>query len=118
MSQLFKYFFTGTGAIRRQGLISSSGKRGTTGASDVTILCSPMTSVTDDEVRRQVRVPVLNTPTEIRQIFAGSSVAVTVRKGDLFVLGSRVFPIRSVENWPFQDPDEHLLRLVIEVVDK
>jgi hypothetical protein len=113
----FKYFFTGTGAIKRQGIISA-GKRGTSTGTQVTVLCSPMTSVTDDEVRRQVRVPVLDTPTEIKQVFLGSSALVTVRKGDFFVLGTRVFPIRSVEHWPLQNPNEHLMRLVVEVVDK
>lgn len=82
------------------------------------VICSPMTSVTDDEVRRQVRVPILDTPTEIKQVFMGSSGQVTVRKGDFFVLGGRTFPIRSVENWEQISPAEHLKRLVIEVVDK
>lgn len=117
MTQTFKYFFTGTAAIRGAGIISG-GKRGTSGAYDATILCSPMTSVTDDEVRRQVKVPVLETPMEIKQVFAGSSGHVEVRKGDGFVLGGRIFPIRSVERWPLFDPEEELLRLIIEVVDK
>lgn len=117
MEPTFKYFFTGTAAIKRQPTITA-GKRGTSGGSTVTVVCSPMTSVTDDEVRRQVRVPVLDTPTEIKQVFMGSSARVTVRKGDLFVLGSRMFPIRSVEVWPLQNPNETLYRLVVEVVDK
>lgn len=118
MTQTFKHFFTGTAAIRRSSTIVTGGKRGTSGASDVTILTTPLTTVTNDEVRRQVAVPILNTPMEIRQAFAGSSGHVDVRKGDIYVLGSRLFPIRSVERWPLQDPNEELLRLIIEVVDK
>lgn len=118
MTRTFDYFFTGTGIIQRDGRIIAGGKRGTQGASTTTILCSPMTSVTDDEVRRQVKTPVLDTPMEIKQVFAGSSGHVDVRKGDSFVLGGRIFPIRSVERWPLIDPNEELLRLIVEVMDK
>jgi len=118
MSSTFKYFFTGTGAILRQTLITSGGKRGTAGGSSVTVLCTEPTNVTDDEVRRQIKSPVLNTPMEARQVFLGSSSSLEVRKGDFFVQGSRMFPIRSVERWPLINPSEHLLRLIIEVVDK
>ena len=117
MSQTFDWFFTGTGAIRRQAIIVA-GKRGTSGSSDVTITCTEMTAVTDDEVRRQIKTPILDTPMEARQVFAGSSGYFEVRKGDLFVQGTRAYPIRSVERWPWQLPHEHLVRLIIEVMDK
>jgi len=116
--QTFRYFFTGTGAIRKQNVIVSGGKRGTSGGSDLTVNCTAPTAVTDDEVRRQIKAPILDTPMEARQIFLGSSGEVDVRKGDMFILGNRIFPIRSVERWPMIATGEFLLRLIVEVVDK
>jgi hypothetical protein len=115
--QTFKHFFTGTAEIRKQAVIVDA-KRGTSGSSTLVVNCTLLTPVTDDEVRRQIKSPILNTPMEARQVFLGSSVQVNVRKGDAFVLGGRIYPIRSVENWPFLETDEHLLRLIIEVIDK
>jgi len=118
MTRTFNYFFTGTAAIRRPGPILSGGKRGTAPTSDVTILCTPMAVVTDDEVRRQIRSQGLDAPFEARQIFAGSTAPITVRKGDHFVLGGRIFPIRATEEWPMFPTGEHMIRLILEVVDK
>lgn len=117
MTQTFRRFMTSTGKIVRQPTIVD-GRRGTSGGSELIINCTSLIPVTDDEVRRQIKSPVLNTPMEARQVFLGSSTRVSVRKGDFFVLGTRLYPIRSVENWPFQDPAEFLIRLIVEVVDK
>ena len=114
-SSVFDFFFTGTGAIRRPAPIVA-GKRSTAPATLTVIKCSALVGVTDDEARRQLKRPELETPLEIAQVFTGSAVMAFSRKGDDLILGSRAYPIRHIEFWPVFNIETGC-RIIVEKVD-
>ncbi len=117
MKSVFDYFFTGTAIIRRPPPIIAGGKRSTAAPVRITVKVTALVGVTDDEARRQVRSPVLETPMEMAQIFASSDAMPFSRKGDDLILGGRTFPIRHVESWPIFH-NETGVRFIVEKVDK
>jgi hypothetical protein len=117
MTRTFDYFFTGTATIRRPAPIIAGGKRSTAPATEFTILCTPLSSVTDDEARREVHRPAVRSPLEIQQVFAGSTGLQTFRKGDELIIGSDIYPIRHAEFWNFPQ-GERLTRIIVEILDR
>lgn len=118
MNSVFDFFFTGTATIRRPPAIIAGGKRSTGPYEYINILCTPIVGVTDDEARRQLKRPELETPLEIAQVFASSAPMPLHRKGDDLILGGRVFPIRHTERWPLPGSSEVAIRIIVEKTDK
>jgi hypothetical protein len=83
----------------------SAGKRGTPVLQVGALTCTPLDPV-DPELRQRL---ALNTPHELLQTFTAET---EIQEGDLLVVGSKEFPIRSVAEWEWRGTT--FARLILE----
>ena len=78
----------------------ADGKRGkATAVADSTFDCFPLMPV-DPEVRQTL---ALDTPHKLYHTFAESDTEMDIREGDILVIGSNEYTIKSLADWPYDD---------------
>ena len=97
--------FTVMASTKRAPAITG-GKRGAAVTNLANIKCSPLYPV-DENVRRRYST---ETAIELRQSFC--ALGLDIREGDLLVIGSKEYPVRSVGDWPGAGPN--YLHLIVE----
>lgn len=95
---------TVTASTKRSPVIAS-GKRGTPATQVSSLLCTPLDPV-DPELRQRL---ALNTPHELLETFTKETGIV---EGDILVVGSNEYPIRSCAEWEWRG--SYFRRLVVE----
>lgn len=107
-SASFTKLATVTGATKRPAM--ASGKQGT----PVTLLsglsCTPLDPV-DPDLQERLNI---RTVYELKQTSFYAASGQDIREGDLFVVGSTEYWIRSVAEWPAEDETNTHYHLVIE----
>lgn len=84
-------FLTVTASTKRAPAIAG-GKRGVAVTQVASLKCTPLDPV-DPELRQRL---ALSTPHELLQVFTS---ATDIREGDVLVVGSEEYPIRSCAEW-------------------
>ena len=97
-------FLTVTASTKRAPAISS-GKRGTPTTNVSSLKCTPLDPV-EPEVRQRL---ALNTPHELMETF---TLETDIREGDLLVVSSTEYPIRTCAEWVWGS--ETFRHLVVE----
>lgn len=98
-------FLTVTASTKRAPALSS-GKRGAPVAYVTSLLCTPLDPV-DPELRQRL---ALNTPHELLQTFVREEYDIV--EGDVLVVGSDEYPIRSCAEWDWHGVEYR--RLILE----
>jgi len=96
-----------TASTKRPPTISS-GKRGAPATNVASLKCTPLDPV-DAELRQRL---ALDTPHELLQTFVDNGVDIV--EGDLLVVGSTEYPIRSVGDWYWSPLSADYVRLILE----
>ena len=95
-------FLTVTASTKRAPTITS-GKRGAPADHVTTLTCTPLDPV-DAELRQRL---ALDTPHELLQAFTQET---DIREGDLLVVGSTEYPIKSCAEWVWRGTTfQHLI---------
>ena len=108
-SKTFTLMATVTASTKRPPAISGS-KRGTPVANITSLVCFPLDPV-DSEVRARMGT---QGPMELLQTFTQGGL--DIQEGDLLVVSSTEYIIRSVGNWTWPLDSADYLHLVIEEI--
>jgi hypothetical protein len=111
MASSFSRLATVTASTKRNPATNlATGLRSTPATEIASLSCTPLDPV-DPEVRRRLQ---LETPHELLETFVDGSL--DIKEGDILVVGSTEYPIKSVAEWTWQD--SKFLHLVIEELKK
>jgi len=95
MSNAFTRLATISASTKRPPAVSS-GKRGTPATQISSLSCTPLDPVDPELAQRMA----LDTPHELLQTFVEGTA--DIDEGDILVVGSDEYPIRSVADWTWQ----------------
>jgi len=107
----FAKLATVTASTKRPPAISS-GKRGAPAENVASLVCTPLDPC-DPGMRAELQQRLaLNTPHELLQTFVDSGVDIV--EGDLLVVDSVEYPVRSAGQWTWGPTSSSYVRLVLE----
>jgi hypothetical protein len=107
MSSSFAKFATVTASTKRSPGVSG-GKRGAPATEIAELSCTPL-----DPVQPEVAFRAgLENPFELLETFVDGTL--DIKEGDILVVGSREYPIKSAAEWTWRRSGSRFLHLILE----